>query len=105
MRIATDPNPRRLPAPPPVFGDEPGFFMEIYHTGTRWPRRGWTSSFVQDNYSRSRRGVLRGLHYQSPHAQGKLVRVTRGAVYDVAVDIRVGIAGICRWIGQELEPA
>lgn len=88
---------------PKVFGDERGFFFESFSarafreiTGEEW-------SFVQDNHSRSRRGVLRGLHYQrSPHAQGKLVRVVRGEVFDVAVDIRRGSPTLGQWFGASL---
>jgi dTDP-4-dehydrorhamnose 3,5-epimerase len=86
---------------PKVFGDERGFFMETW-------RADWLSeiapglSFVQDNHSRSVKGVLRGLHYQVRQAQGKLVRVSAGAVYDVAVDIRSGSPTFGRWVGVEL---
>jgi len=72
---------------PRVFGDERGFFMETWQE-RKFAEAGIRARFVQDNHSRSRRGVLRGLHYQLPRPQGKLVRVTSGAVYDVAVDLR-----------------
>ena len=76
---------------PKVFGDERGFFLESYNAQTFARVTGLAENFVQDNHSRSARGVLRGLHFQrAPHAQGKLVRVTAGAVWDVAVDIRRG---------------
>ncbi|MCX7815203.1 MAG: dTDP-4-dehydrorhamnose 3,5-epimerase [Tepidimonas ignava] len=92
---------------PRVFGDERGFFLESFNqrdfeaaTGLHGVR------FVQDNHSRSRRDVLRGLHYQRPpHAQGKLVRVARGAVWDVAVDIRRDSPTYGRWVGVELSDA
>ncbi|NLK41298.1 MAG: dTDP-4-dehydrorhamnose 3,5-epimerase [Planctomycetes bacterium] len=74
---------------PKVFGDARGFFMETWNR-KRYAEAGLDVTFVQDNVSRSRRGVLRGLHYQKPNAQGKLVQVLEGHVLDVAVDIRVG---------------
>lgn len=73
---------------PRVFADERGFFMESFNARDFERATGERREFVQDNHSLSRRGVLRGLHYQLPNAQGKLVRVTRGEVYDVAVDLR-----------------
>ena len=72
---------------PKVFGDERGFFMETYQA-QKFAEAGLPTSFVQDNHSRSRQGTLRGLHYQIQQAQGKLVRVIIGEVFDVAVDIR-----------------
>tara|TARA_B100000575_G_scaffold182103_1_gene146247 strand:+ start:11795 stop:12331 length:537 start_codon:yes stop_codon:yes gene_type:complete len=75
---------------PTVFGDERGFFLETYQAERYADLAGITSSFVQDNHSRSSRGVLRGLHFQKTKPQGKLVRVVRGEVYDVALDIRKG---------------
>lgn len=86
---------------PKVFGDDRGFFMET------WNQRAFADAnldlqFVQDNHSRSARGVLRGLHYQIQHAQGKLVRVTSGAVFDVAVDIRRSSPTFGQWVGYEL---
>jgi dTDP-4-dehydrorhamnose 3,5-epimerase len=86
---------------PSVFTDERGFFMETYHAA-RFHEAGITATFVQDNHSRSARGVLRGLHYQEPNPQGKLVRCTRGALFDVAVDIRSGSPAFGRWFGVEL---
>lgn len=74
---------------PKVFGDHRGFFMETYN-GPRYREAGIDAEFVQDNHSRSRKGVLRGLHYQLDQPQGKLVWVKRGRVYDVAVDVRRG---------------
>ncbi|TXC65473.1 dTDP-4-dehydrorhamnose 3,5-epimerase [Piscinibacter aquaticus] len=88
---------------PRVFGDERGFFMESFNQKRFDEAVGRHVSFVQDNHSRSARGVLRGLHYQlPPHAQGKLVRVTHGCVFDVAVDIRRDSPTFGRWIGVEL---
>ncbi|OBS31932.1 dTDP-4-dehydrorhamnose 3,5-epimerase [Tepidimonas fonticaldi] len=89
---------------PKVFGDARGFFFESFHQRDFEQATGLSGiAFVQDNHSRSRRGVLRGLHYQlPPHAQGKLVRVARGAVFDVAVDIRRGSPTFGRWVGVEL---
>jgi dTDP-4-dehydrorhamnose 3,5-epimerase len=81
---------------PKVFGDERGFFMETWHA-ERYEEAGLPARFVQDNLSFSRRGVLRGLHYQNPDQQGKLVYVLQGKVYDVAVDIRVGSPNFGEW--------
>ena len=88
---------------PRVFGDERGFFMESFNQKTFNQAVGHDVRFVQDNHSRSARGVLRGLHYQMPpHAQGKLVRVTQGRVFDVAVDIRPQSPTFGQWVGAEL---
>jgi len=88
---------------PKVFGDARGFFLESFRQNVFDAAVGGHVEFVQDNHSRSPRGVLRGLHWQeAPHAQGKLVRVTRGAVFDVAVDIRRGSPTFGRWFGVEL---
>ncbi|NKI93061.1 dTDP-4-dehydrorhamnose 3,5-epimerase [Rhizobacter sp. SG703] len=88
---------------PKVFGDARGFFMESYNGRVFAEAVGRETVFVQDNHSRSTRGVLRGLHFQyAPHAQGKLVRVTSGAVFDVAVDIRRASPTFGRWVGMEL---
>ncbi len=89
---------------PKVFGDDRGFFMETYRIDL-FREAGITGAFVQDNHSRSARGVLRGLHYQEPNPQGKLVRCPRGALFDVAVDIRVGSPAFGRWFGVELSEA
>lgn len=89
---------------PKVFEDERGFFMETFHK-PRFVAAGIDSEFVQDNHSRSRFGVLRGLHYQLSHPQGKLVRAVRGAVFDVAVDLRRSSATFGRWYGCELSEA
>lgn len=86
---------------PRVFGDHRGFFLESYHAA-RYRDHGINAEFVQDNHSRSRKGVLRGLHYQLEHAQGKLVRVGRGEIFDVAVDIRRGSPSYGHWLGVVL---
>ena len=88
---------------PKVFGDERGFFFESFNDREFTEAVGRPVSFVQDNHSRSRKGVLRGLHYQlPPHAQGKLVRVVAGEVFDVAVDIRKGSPTFGQWVGEVL---
>jgi dTDP-4-dehydrorhamnose 3,5-epimerase len=88
---------------PTVFGDERGFFLESFNAQAFRAAVGRPVDFVQDNHSRSTRGVLRGLHYQrEPHAQGKLVRVTQGSVFDVAVDIRADSPTYGQWVGVEL---
>jgi dTDP-4-dehydrorhamnose 3,5-epimerase len=86
---------------PKVFGDPRGFFMETWNAAT-FAEAGLEMKFVQDNHSRSQRGVLRGLHFQNPSPQGKLVRVTRGAVFDVVVDIRKSSPTFGQWLGMEL---
>jgi dTDP-4-dehydrorhamnose 3,5-epimerase len=89
---------------PKVFEDERGFFMETYHK-PRFVAAGIDVEFVQDNHSRSRAGVLRGLHYQICRPQGKLVRVIRGSILDVAVDLRRSSPTFGRWYGCELSEA
>jgi len=84
---------------PSVFGDERGFFLETFQAVRYEQEAGIDLAFVQDNHSRSARGVLRGLHFQKTRPQGKLVRVVRGEVYDVAVDIRKGSATFGEWEG------
>ena len=101
MKFVETPLPGVLLIEPEVFGDDRGFFMETYHA-ERFRSAGIELPFVQDNHSRSARGVLRGLHYQEPQPQGKLVRCTRGALFDVAVDIRVGSPAFGKWFGTEL---
>lgn len=86
---------------PSVFGDERGFFLESWNE-RKFRELGFDLTFVQDNHSRSSRGVLRGLHYQFENPQGKLVRVVRGAVFDVAVDIRPDSPTFGAWVGVEL---
>lgn len=88
---------------PKVFGDARGFFFESFNQRAFNAAMGTDHAFVQDNHSRSARGVLRGLHFQvAPRAQGKLVRVTRGAVFDVAADIRPASPTFGQWVGVEL---
>lgn len=86
---------------PKVFGDSRGYFMETYNYED-FKEAGITDIFVQDNQSSSRKGVLRGLHYQKKYSQGKLVRVIKGEVFDVAVDIRKGSATFGKWHGEIL---
>ena len=87
---------------PKVFGDSRGFFFESFNAKDFANVTGLDVSFVQDNHSKSAKGVLRGLHYQLQQAQGKLVRVTQGAVFDVAVDIRKRSPTFGKWVGCEL---
>ncbi len=100
MKISEMTLPGVLCVEPQVFGDARGFFLETYRASlfADWG----IPAFVQDNHSRSRRGVLRGLHYQLHQPQGKLVRVTSGRVFDVAVDVRRGSPHFGRWVGMEL---
>jgi dTDP-4-dehydrorhamnose 3,5-epimerase len=84
---------------PKAFGDARGYFFEAF-SAQRYADAGIAGPFVQDNVSLSQRGVLRGLHYQHPHGQGKLVGVLRGEVYDVAVDVRRGSPTFGRWVGE-----
>lgn len=86
---------------PTLFGDARGYFMESYHKET-FAEAGLTMNFVQDNESRSKKGVLRGLHFQTEHVQGKLVRVVEGEVFDVAVDLRPGSPTFGKWEGVTL---
>lgn len=86
---------------PQVFGDERGFFMETYNRD-KAVANGLPGEFVQDNHSKSSRGVLRGLHYQYPQWQGKLVRAVQGEIFDVAVDIRTGSPTYGEWVGYLL---
>ena len=86
---------------PKVFGDNRGYFMEIYKK-TDYAEAGIDKEFVQDNESSSSKGVLRGLHFQKEHTQGKLVRVTKGEVFDVAVDVRPGSKTYGQWVGVTL---
>jgi dTDP-4-dehydrorhamnose 3,5-epimerase len=108
MRLTTTDLPGVVIVEPIVFGDDRGWFMESFHaprfdTALRALGLPPAPPFVQDNHSCSTAGVLRGLHYQlPPHAQGKLVRVVRGAVFDVAVDLRYGSPHFGRWTGTEL---
>ena len=86
---------------PAVFGDERGFFLESWND-EKFEEASLPTNFVQDNHSRSAQGILRGLHYQTQHTQGKLVRVTAGTVFDVAVDLRKSSATFGKWVGVEL---
>lgn len=86
---------------PRVFGDNRGYFMETYNYED-FKKAGLDMKFVQDNHSKSKKGVLRGLHFQTQHAQGKLVRVIKGEVFDVAVDIRKGSKTFGKWYGVYL---
>lgn len=96
MKISKTELPGVILIEPDVFGDDRGFFLETWNRG-RYRDVGIQDEFVQDNLSLSRRGVLRGLHFQNPHAQGKLVQVLQGEVWDVAVDIRLGSPNFKRW--------
>lgn len=103
MKVGETSLPGVLLLEPRAFGDERGFFLETFRASTL-ADAGIAAPFVQDNQSRSRRGTLRGLHYQlDPHAQGKLVRVTRGCVFDVAVDVRRGSPHFGQWFGAQLD--
>ena len=103
MKVTPTELPEVLILEPKVFGDERGFFMESFNQKEFDAAIGYRVTFVQDNHSRSARGVLRGLHYQlPPHAQGKLVRVVAGRVFDVAVDMRRSSPRFGRWTGVEL---
>ena len=102
MKVTATRIPDVLVFEPKVFGDARGFFMESFNSRVFDDAVGRHVEFVQDNHSRSARGVLRGLHYQIQQAQGKLVRVTSGAVFDVAVDIRRTSATFGQWVGVEL---
>jgi dTDP-4-dehydrorhamnose 3,5-epimerase len=86
---------------PKIFRDDRGHFIETFQA-ERYAKAGIAQPFVQDNWSRSRKGTLRGLHFQNPRPQGKLVMVTRGAVFDVAVDIRKSSPTFGKWFGVEL---
>ncbi|MBL8540816.1 MAG: dTDP-4-dehydrorhamnose 3,5-epimerase, partial [Betaproteobacteria bacterium] len=99
--VATD-LPEVLLLEPKVFGDDRGFFLESYNARVFREKTGLEVDFVQDNHSRSVKGVLRGLHYQIQQPQGKLVRVIAGEVFDVAVDLRRGSPDFGRWAGFRL---
>lgn len=103
MKISATSLPGVLLVEPKVFGDDRGYFYESFSQKVFEAAVGYPVSFVQDNHSLSQRGVLRGLHYQMPpHAQGKLVRVVEGEVFDVAVDIRRGSPHFGKWVGMHL---
>jgi dTDP-4-dehydrorhamnose 3,5-epimerase len=101
VQVDQTPIPGLLIIQPKVFGDQRGFFLETFQQA-RYQEAGIPDLFVQDNQSRSQRGALRGLHFQRRHAQGKLVYVTRGSIWDVAVDIRRGSPAFGQWYGVEL---
>ena len=101
MKVVQTAIPGPMIIEPRVFGDARGFFMETWNAAA-FAQAGLNVTFVQDNHSRSQKGVLRGLHFQNPGAQGKLVRVTRGAVFDVAVDLRASSPTFGQWVGVEL---
>ena len=102
MKITLTTIPEVLVIEPKVFGDARGFFYESFNQKAFNQATGLNLNFVQDNHSRRTKGVLRGLHYQIQQPQGKLVRVVRGAVFDVAVDIRKGSSTFGKWVGMEL---
>jgi dTDP-4-dehydrorhamnose 3,5-epimerase len=102
MKVLPTSIPEVLVVEPLVFGDERGFFFESYNERQWQEKTGLNLRFVQHNHSRSARNVLRGLHYQIRQPQGKLVRVIRGEVYDVAVDLRRNSATFGRWVGAHL---
>jgi dTDP-4-dehydrorhamnose 3,5-epimerase len=101
MKLIETPLPGVLLLEPRIFGDARGFFLESWNRKT-FADLGLAPDFVQDNHSRSAKGVLRGLHYQLNDPQGKLVRVVSGAVFDVAVDLRRSSAHFGQWVGYEL---
>ena len=102
MKVTPTAIPEVLLIEPRVFGDARGFFFESFNQRAFHEAAGLNLEFVQDNHSRSSQGVLRGLHYQIEQPQGKLVRVVRGRVFDVAVDLRRSAATFGRWVGMEL---
>jgi dTDP-4-dehydrorhamnose 3,5-epimerase len=102
MKVTPTAIPDVLIIEPKVFGDARGFFFESFNQKAFNEATGLDVNFVQDNHSRSAKGVLRGLHYQIKQPQGKLVRVVRGAVFDVAVDLRKSSAAFGKWVGTEL---
>ncbi len=102
LKVTPTSLPEVLIIEPRVFGDERGFFMESFNQAAFEKATGVSAQFVQDNHSRSAHGVLRGLHYQLRQPQGKLVRVTAGSVFDVAVDMRRSSPRLGQWAGVEL---
>jgi dTDP-4-dehydrorhamnose 3,5-epimerase len=102
MQFDSTPLPGVYLLTPKVFGDERGFFMESWNAEL-FRDEGFDLHFVQDNHSRSAQGILRGLHYQTRHTQGKLVRVTAGSVFDVAVDLRRDSPTLGKWFGVILD--
>ena len=102
MKVTPTAMPEVLVLEPRVFGDDRGFFYESFNARTFEQLTGQRVNFVQDNHTRSARGVLRGLHYQIRQPQGKLVRVSSGAIFDVVVDMRRSSPFFGRWVGLEL---
>lgn len=102
MQVTKTALPEVLLVEPKVFGDDRGFFFESFNQRRFEELTGLRPNFVQDNHSKSARNVLRGLHYQIQQPQGKLVRVTSGSVFDVAVDVRRGSPNFGKWVGYEL---
>lgn len=102
MKVTKTAIPEVLLIEPTVFGDERGFFYESYNERAWQEETGLTTRFVQDNHSRSVKGVLRGIHYQIKQSQGKLVRVVLGEVFDVAVDLRKSSPTFGQWVGEVL---
>ena len=102
MQVTSTEIPGVLVLEPRVFADDRGSFFESFNARAFAAEVGWEVTFVQDNQSTSRRHVLRGLHYQEPHPQGKLVRAVAGTIFDVAADIRPGSPTFGRWVGVEL---
>ncbi len=101
MKVIATAIPGVVVLEPKVFGDDRGYFLETW-SRERYAAAGISGTFVQDNVSFSRKGVLRGLHYQNPQPQGKLVQVLSGEVFDVAADLRVGSPAFGRWVGEVL---
>lgn len=104
MNVVETPLPGVLLIEPKVFEDSRGFFLETFNA-ERYAKHGIPTAFVQDNWSRSARGTLRGLHFQTPNPQGKLVWCSKGVVFDVAVDVRKGSPTFGQWYGVELSEA
>ncbi len=102
MKVTPTAIPEVLVVEPRVFADDRGFFYESYNQRAWEEQTGLKTQFVQDNHSRSTKGVLRGIHYQIKQAQGKLVRVVVGEVFDVAVDLRKGSPTFGKWVGERL---
>ena len=102
MKVINTSIPEVIIFEPKVFGDDRGFFLESFNQQVFNAATGLTVNFVQDNHSRSAKNVLRGLHYQIEQPQGKLVRVTQGEVFDVAVDMRKSSATFGQWVGTHL---
>jgi dTDP-4-dehydrorhamnose 3,5-epimerase len=102
MKVIPTAIPEVLLLEPPVYGDHRGFFLESFNQQTFADKTGLERTFVQDNHSRSKGGILRGLHYQIQQTQGKLLRVVAGEIFDVAVDIRRSSPTFGQWVGEVL---